>query len=141
MHSFLHAPHRATRPLLGLGALLVLLPAASTCLARPDIPWFTLDGGGGTSSGGTFTVSGAVGQFDAGGPLTGGTLDLTGGFWVGVPHLCPSDFDASGFVDTDDFTAFVLAFEQGVDAADFDESGFVDTDDFTAFVLAFESGC
>ncbi|HLO39857.1 MAG TPA: VCBS repeat-containing protein [Phycisphaerales bacterium] len=54
---------------------------------------------------------------------------------------CPSDFDGSGFVDTDDFTAFVVAFEAGGDAADFDSTGFVDTDDFDAFVRAFESGC
>ncbi|HLO42482.1 MAG TPA: GC-type dockerin domain-anchored protein [Phycisphaerales bacterium] len=54
---------------------------------------------------------------------------------------CPSDFDNSGFVDTDDFDAFVLAFEAGTDNADFDGSGFVDTDDFDAFVRAFESGC
>lgn len=53
----------------------------------------------------------------------------------------PSDFDGSGFVDTDDFTAFIVAFEAGEDAADFDNSGFVDTDDFTAFVTAFEAGC
>ncbi|GMV24501.1 MAG: hypothetical protein AMXMBFR58_05320 [Phycisphaerae bacterium] len=54
---------------------------------------------------------------------------------------CPADFDASGFVDTDDFDAFVLAFEAGTDDADFDGSGFVDTDDFDAFVVAFEAGC
>ncbi len=60
---------------------------------------------------------------------------------LGADDACPSDFDHSGFVDTDDFTAFVLAFEAGTDDADFDHSGFVDTDDFTAFVLAFESGC
>lgn len=55
--------------------------------------------------------------------------------------VCRADFDCSGFVDTDDFTSFVAAFELGTDDADFDETGFVDTDDFTAFVLAFESGC
>ncbi len=55
--------------------------------------------------------------------------------------ICSADFDRSGFIDTDDFTAFVLAFEAGTDDADFDVSGFVDTDDFTAFVLAFEAGC
>ncbi|HLO39486.1 MAG TPA: GC-type dockerin domain-anchored protein [Phycisphaerales bacterium] len=55
--------------------------------------------------------------------------------------VCPADFDCSGFADTDDFTAFVLAFEAGTDNADFDGTGFVDTDDFTAFVLAFEAGC
>lgn len=54
---------------------------------------------------------------------------------------CPADFTFDGFVDTDDFTAFVLAFILGGDDADFDKSGFVDTDDFTAFTLAFEAGC
>lgn len=54
---------------------------------------------------------------------------------------CPSDFDGSGFVDTDDFDAFVGAFTAGIDEADFDGSGFVDTDDFDGFVHAFESGC
>lgn len=54
---------------------------------------------------------------------------------------CPADFDGSGFVDTDDYDAFIHAFEDGTDDADFDQSGFVDTDDFTSFVLAFEAGC
>lgn len=58
-----------------------------------------------------------------------------------VESPCPSDFDGSGFVDIEDYTAFVLAFEAGTDNADFDGSGFVDIEDFTAFVLAFESGC
>lgn len=58
-----------------------------------------------------------------------------------IATLCPPDFDCSGFVDTDDFTAFLVAFEAGTEDADFDGSGFVDTDDFTAFVLAFGSGC
>jgi agmatine deiminase len=54
---------------------------------------------------------------------------------------CPSDFDNSGFVDGDDFDAFVTAFDAGTDDADFDDSGFVDGDDFDAFVFAFEAGC
>ncbi|HLO41084.1 MAG TPA: GC-type dockerin domain-anchored protein [Phycisphaerales bacterium] len=54
---------------------------------------------------------------------------------------CPADFDGTGFVDTDDFTAYVTAFEAGEQSADFDGTGFVDTDDFTSFVLAFEAGC
>lgn len=55
--------------------------------------------------------------------------------------VCVGDFDCSGFVDTEDFDAFVHAFEQGTDAADVDSSGFVDTDDFDFFVHAFEVGC
>ncbi|HLO42459.1 MAG TPA: GC-type dockerin domain-anchored protein [Phycisphaerales bacterium] len=54
---------------------------------------------------------------------------------------CEADYDGSGFVDTDDFTAFVMDFEQGLLRSDVDYTGFVDTDDFTAFVTAFEKGC
>ena len=46
-----------------------------------SIDWFTIDGGGGTSTGGVYSVSGTVGQPDAGGPMTGGSYSLTGGFW------------------------------------------------------------
>lgn len=58
--------------------------------------------------------------------------------WV---NKCPADFDRSGFVDIEDYGAFVQAFEAGTDDADYDGSGFVDIDDFTAFVQAFEQGC
>lgn len=54
---------------------------------------------------------------------------------------CSADFDHSGFVDLDDFVAFVYSFEAGTDDADFDESGFVDLDDYVEFVHAFELGC
>ncbi len=61
----------------------------------------------------------------------------------GVPDEChcPADFDGTGFVDTEDFDAFVHAFELGGDDADFDHSGFVDTEDYDAFVHSFEAGC
>ena len=43
--------------------------------------WFRISGGGGTSTGGVYAVSGTIGQPDAGGPMTGGNYSLTGGFW------------------------------------------------------------
>ncbi len=58
--------------------------------------------------------------------------------WV---NKCPADFDRSGFVDVEDYSAFVQAFEAGTDNADFDASGFVDIEDFNTFVAAFELGC
>ncbi|GMV25432.1 MAG: hypothetical protein AMXMBFR58_14630 [Phycisphaerae bacterium] len=58
-----------------------------------------------------------------------------------LPSACPADFDGSGFVDFEDYDAFVQAFELGDISADFDESGFVDVEDFTAFVVQYESGC
>ncbi|MCC6425995.1 MAG: hypothetical protein IT435_04160 [Phycisphaerales bacterium] len=62
------------------------------------------------------------------------------GAWS-VSLTCHADFDGSGFVDIEDYSAFVAAFIAGVDWADFDQSGFVDTVDFDAFVTAFEAGC
>jgi hypothetical protein len=44
-----------------------------------NIDWHTIDGGGGTSTGGVFTLYGTIGQPDAG-TLTGGTYTLEGGF-------------------------------------------------------------
>jgi hypothetical protein len=50
--------------------------------AQFSIDWFTIDGGGGTSTGGVYSVSGTTGQPDAGGPMLGGSYALTGGFWA-----------------------------------------------------------
>ena len=47
------------------------------------IDWFTIDGGGGTSGGGNYALSGTVGQPDAG-TLSGGNYTLEGGFWPGI---------------------------------------------------------
>ena len=44
------------------------------------IDWFTIDGGGGTSTGGVYSVSGTIGQPDAG-TMSGGNYSLAGGFW------------------------------------------------------------
>lgn len=48
------------------------------------LPWSSVDGGGGTSAGGDFTLDGTIGQPDAGGKLTGGGFAVEGGFIPGV---------------------------------------------------------
>src|SRR5208282_4618494 len=82
--------------LLSLCGALTLLAFALPVQAQPyAIDWYKVAGGGGTSTaGGTYTVSGTIGQHDAGGPLTGGSYSLTGGFWAlyavqtpGLPNL------------------------------------------------------
>ena len=64
--------------------LTVLLAFASVALAGSvayELPWFTVDGGGGMwSAGGGFALGGTVGQADAG-VLSGGAFTLSGGFW------------------------------------------------------------
>jgi hypothetical protein len=47
-----------------------------------SIDWFKVSGGGGTSTSGQYSVSGTVGQPDAGGAMSGGSYSLTGGFWA-----------------------------------------------------------
>jgi hypothetical protein len=75
--------------------LLLALPIAAQ--AQYSIDWYTVDGGGGTSSGGPYTLSGTIGQPDAdvvslcsadGGPgCVNPTYELTGGFWAGISGL------------------------------------------------------
>ncbi|MGA2247580.1 MAG: hypothetical protein ABSH48_21550 [Verrucomicrobiota bacterium] len=45
------------------------------------IDWYKIAGGGGTSTGGAYQVSGTIGQPDASDAMTGGNYSLTGGFW------------------------------------------------------------
>ncbi len=73
-------------------AMLVLLQAALPCLAQDyDLTWSTIDGGGGTSSGGPYTLTGTIGQPDAAWS-SGGDYELLGGFWPGGP-ICIVQFD------------------------------------------------
>ena len=46
------------------------------------IDWSTLGGGGSTSTNSQYSISGTIGQPDAGGPMTNGQYSVTGGFWV-----------------------------------------------------------
>ncbi len=111
----------------GMTSLAQILASAGIDLSG----WTHLDAVAISSDGGIVCGNGK----DPGGAVQGWIVTLP-------PSLaCPADFDNSGFVDVDDYHAFVAAFEAGVSEADFDGSGFVDTDDFDAFVAAFEVGC
>ena len=87
------AQPKTWRTLLGLLAFLAI--ALSVSAQNYSVDWYTVAGGGGTSTGGTYQVSGTIGQPDAGNAMIGGTYSLTGGFWSlinvvqmpGVPNL------------------------------------------------------
>jgi hypothetical protein len=56
-----------------------------------ELSWYTIDGGGGrTSSGGPYLLTGTIGQPDAAWSQ-GGRYELLGGFWPGGP-LCIVEF-------------------------------------------------
>lgn len=63
-----------------IGAIALVAAVSATCAQSYSIDWFTIDGGG-TSTGGVYSVTGTIGQHDAGMTMTNGAYSLTGGFW------------------------------------------------------------
>lgn len=64
-------------------ALGLLALTAGVVLAQNggyELNWWTIDGGGVTSQGGEYALSGTIGQPDAG-TVSGGGYRVTGGFW------------------------------------------------------------
>jgi len=133
-----------------MAAVAALALSASSASAQFSLTWYTIDGGGGTSSGGAFALSGTIGQHDAGPALTGGTFTLQGGFWVGGgtggPSCAPcvADFNNSGGTPDDaDVDAFFTAWNNGEECADANNSGGTpdDADVDTFFTLWGAGGC
>ena len=64
----------------------LVIVVASLCVRASaqtySADWHKVAGGGGTSTGGLYTVRGTAGQHDAGGPMTAGPYSITGGFWA-----------------------------------------------------------
>lgn len=61
--------------------LALLVPFLS--IAEPySIDWYKITGGGATSTGGSYSVSGTIGQPDASGAMTGNGYSVVGGYWA-----------------------------------------------------------
>jgi hypothetical protein len=63
-----------------LSLLFGLLVPAVGLAQQYSLDWSTIDGGGGTSTGGVYSITGTIGQPDAG-AMSGGNFTLVGGFW------------------------------------------------------------
>jgi hypothetical protein len=74
--------------------LPLLLPSLSRGAGSYEITWYTIDGGGGTSSGGPYVLTGTIGQPD-GDWCSGGPYELLGGFWPGGPIISPDCFPST----------------------------------------------
>ena len=69
--------------LLAIVSALSASPLAATAQTNFNINWYKIAGGGGmNSTGGVYTLSGTIGQPDAGPQMTDGYYSLTGGFWA-----------------------------------------------------------
>ena len=138
------------RPRLSVFVVVAAVAAGATALAPRgadfDLSWSTIDGGGVMrSTSGDLELSGTIGQPDAGGPMIGGTLELTGGFWF---PIAAGDCNSDGGVNLFDYQHFVacgtgpLGGPVGSDCACFDLDGDDDVDlqDVDAFQRAFSGG-
>ena len=107
--------------------------------AQMAIDWSTIDGGSGTSTGGAFSLAGTIGQPDAASnpTLTGGTFELTGGFWpVSNVCYCLADMNHDGKKDGLDVQSFVSCMLAGGNCAcaDADQVNGVTLADVPVFV-------
>ena len=64
--------------LLAAGLFFVALCAG----AQTNVGWQTMDGGGGTSTGGMYTLEGTIGQPDGSEAVQGGAFAVQSGFWA-----------------------------------------------------------
>ena len=70
-----------------IGFKIILMTLALTALVSRaqaqtySIDWYKIAGGGGTSTGATYQVTGTIGQPDASSAMSGGNYSVTGGFW------------------------------------------------------------
>jgi hypothetical protein len=99
----------------------------STAFANYNIVWYTIDSGGGTSSGGQYVIMGTIGQPDAE-VSAGGQYELLGGFWPGGP-LCYVEFDdfarfAEYWLDSGGVFPGDLDGDNDVDLFDLDQFGY-----------------
>jgi hypothetical protein len=92
-------------------AFVVFLAIVPQALGDYQITSYTIDGGGGMSSGGQYVLTGTIGQPDAA-YSSGGQYEMLGGFWPGGP-LC--------FVEFDDFARFAEYWLESTEGADLNQ--------------------
>jgi hypothetical protein len=112
---------KAVSPLVMLLSVLVPTIASAESDSQYVLVSSTIDGGGGRSAGGQYTLTGTIGQPDAA-YSAGGNYELLGGFWTGGP-LC-----IVGFYDFTRFAGHWLESGNAL-AGDLDGDGDVDVED------------
>jgi len=112
-------------------SMILSVPAQGNGLY--EITWHTIDGGGGTSSGGRYVLTGTIGQPDAEWS-SGSKYELLGGFWAG---------GTSCIVEFNDYARLAedwLAKGSSL-AGDLDGDGKVDFDDLEILIDKWLCNC
>ena len=119
---------------LSLFCFILVLAAFSLRVSAQtySIDWYKIAGGGGTSTGGTYSLSGTIGQPDASGAMTGGSYSLTGGFWSiiavvqspGLPNLIVTRSGNSVIVSWPDTGSYTLQQNGNLSGGSWTTSGY-----------------
>jgi hypothetical protein len=123
-----------------------IITATSTAQSRGafELNWWTIDGGGAMHTvGGSFELSGTIGQPEAG-RMTGGNFQLVGGFWPAATSLpCPEDVDEDGDIDIQDLAYLLGNFGMsgGGLTGDIDADQDVDLQDLAFLLAVFGGSC
>jgi len=118
----------ATLTRLAVGALL-LSGSGHTLRAQSfSISWHKIAGGGDASGGGGWSLTGTIGQPDAGGPLSGGGFSLIGGFMTPTPSgSAPPGSGTNNLVTNGDFSLGNTNFGSDYSYAPYNYSNYTDT--------------
>ena len=130
-------------------AALLMFAATVASPADLTIDWYSIDGGGAMfTTGGTLELSGTVGQPDAGAALTGGDLELEGGFWAvtaGADTFCFGDLDGDGAIGLSDLAQLLSNYGMPSGAVyedgDLDSDGDVDLADLAGLLAVYGTTC
>lgn len=126
--------NRRSHTTLRILSVLAVVGLSSALADEFEMSRSTVDGGAIVfSTGGDFELSGTIGQPDAE-TMSGDGLELTGGFWFGIPlGDCEDDGDVDLF-DYDRFEPCLAGPDSGVTEGcgcfDVDRSGAVDLRDY-----------
>lgn len=128
-----------------VAALCLALPIACAQGQDYTMAWHTIDGGGGASAGGTYSIVGTIGQADTT-VLAGGVNTLDAGFWPGISidaGCNPADLVVPfGVLDFFDVVAFLGAFSAMEPEGDLAvPEGVWDFFDVVQFLGYFDAGC
>ena len=79
--------------------LSVLAAGSASAGGELRVDWSTIDAGGGTTTGGNFSLNGTIAQVDADPlqPSSGGNFEVTGGFWVLASQAASDALFKDGF--------------------------------------------
>jgi hypothetical protein len=131
---------------IAISALSILATTAASAQTY-SLDWYTIDGGGAQAlTAGGFTLSGTIGQPDAGMALKSGGFELVGGFWTGftVEPFCYGDLDGDGYINLNDLAQLLghygkpgVLYEDG----DLNEDGVVNLDDLAEMLSLYGDPC